>query len=198
MKYYIKNAAFAFVYLIVMDVTALLITMIKTPAWQLVLSIIAILFYLFVLFTIFSGEGARALDIRHANDTQRRRMIETGDVFDLKTAEEYKPYKGFIIGVIICVPQILLLIIHLILGLITGGTANGAGGAALIIYYLFYLPFGAMHTGALVFGEYFILLYSVAVISVAIGVAYILGAKKSQRKYDLIERKHREIYGDKN
>ena len=200
MKYYLKNALFGFVYLILMDLTALLISLISSKTWQFILAMVAIAFYCFVVGTIFFKEGESALDLRHSNDAQRRRMVETGEIYEIKTIPEYKPYKGFVMGAIICVPLVFVLILHLIIGLSTGGMANGAGAAAVIMYYLFFVPYAAFHSGmeTFLFGEYFIVLYSIAVISATTGIAYILGARKSQRKYDIIERKHREIYGDKN
>lgn len=194
MKYYLKTAIFGFVYLIIMDLVALLISYIKSDVWQFVVSVLAIAFYFFVAGAIYFKEGETALDLLHNNDNQRRRMVETGELVEIKTAAEYKPYKGFIIGAFICVPLVILLILHLIIGL--AADANGAGIAATFMYFLFYLPYGAFHTGSLVFADYFVILYSIIIISAGVGIAYLLGARKSQRKYDLIERKHREIYGD--
>lgn len=198
MKYYLKGAIFGFAYLVVMDFVSLLVSYIENKAVQAILTFVAVAFYCFIIGVIFFKDGETALDYLHSNDLQRRRMVETGEIVELKTAPEYKPYKGFIIGALICAPLVFLLILHLIIGLATGGTANGAGIAASFAYFSFYMLYGTFQTATLTFGDYFILLYSVVITSAAVGIPYIFGAKKSQKKYDLIERKHREIYGENN
>ena len=125
-------------------------------------------------------------------------MVETGKLTEIDTVKEYKPYKGFIIGALICAPLVFILLLHLIIGLASGGTLNGAGIVATFAYFMFFTPINAFYTETLAFADYFIILYALAVTSLVTGISYILGAKKSQRKYDMIERKHREIYGDEN
>ena len=198
MKYYIKNALFGFAYLILMDLVSILTIMVESTFWKAVIGIAAILFYCFVIGTVYNKEGETALDCLHSNDVQRRRMVESGEIIPINTATEYKHYKGFIIGAFICAPLVFLLLIHLIIGLASGGTLNGAGIVSTFVYFTFYVPYGAFHTETLVFGNYFVLLYAIVVTALTAGIAYILGAQKAQRKYDMIERKHREIYGDKN
>ena len=198
MKYYIKCSLFAFAYLIAMDIGALLFSYIGSVALRAALSIVWVLFYCFIVGVIYFKEGATSLDVRHANDLERKHMVESGEIVELDTAPEYKPYKGFMIGIYACIPLILIMLIHLILGLATGGTANGAGIVASIVYFTFFMPYGAFRSGVklFTFGEYFIILYTVVFLAVVIGVAYNLGARKAQKKYDLIERKQNEIYGN--
>lgn len=200
MKYLIKNSVFGLVYLFVMDFVAILIYYIDNQALQIVLAFAAVAFYCFVLGYLTSKEGETAFDVLHNNDMQRRFMVKTGELVDIDASAEYKPYKGFIMGLLICAPMVLLLIIHLILGLLSGGTLNGAGAATTLGYFLFYAVYGSIVSleKVLTFGEYFILLYALVVTSVTTGVSYIIGAKKSQKKYDKIEQKRREIYGDEN
>lgn len=198
MKYYIKCSLFAFAYMIAMDIGALLFSYIDSIALRAVLSIAWALFYCFIVGIMFFKEGETALDFRHANDLERKHMVESGVVVELDTAPEYKPYKGFVIGVYACIPLIIILLLHLLIGLSSGGTANGAGIVASVVYFTFFMPYGAFRSGVnlFTFGEYFILIYTVAILAVTVGVAYILGARKAQKKYDLIERKQNEIYGD--
>ncbi|MDY6367248.1 MAG: hypothetical protein SPL13_01860 [Clostridia bacterium] len=197
MKYYVKCSLFAFAYLVAMDIGALLLSYISIVPLRVALSVVWALFYCFIVGVIFFKEGETSLDFRHANDLERKHMVESGEIVELDIAPEYKPYKGFIIGLYACIPLLVALFVHLILGLATGGTANGAGITASVIYFTFYMIYGAFQSGlAMSFGEYFIILYTLVFIPVTIGVAYILGAKKAQRKYDIIEEKRREIYGD--
>ena len=198
MKYLLKNSVFGFVYLLVMDFVAILIYYVDNRTLQIILSFVAVAFYCFVVGYLTEKEGETALDVLHNNDMERRHVIKTGILVDINTAAEYKPYKGFCMGLLICSPLLLLLLIHLILGLASGGTINGAGTAASLGYFLFYAVYGSITSldKVLTFGEYFILLYAPAVTSITMGVAYIIGANKSRKKYLKIEIKHREIYGD--
>ena len=198
MKYYIKNALFGFAYLVLMDLMSILVIFIGSAVWKAIVAFISILFYCFVIGTVYFKEGETAFDILRGNDIQRRKMVETGKLTEIDTVKEYKPYKGFIIGALICAPLVFILLLHLIIGLASGGTLNGAGIVATFAYFMFFTPINAFYTETLAFADYFIILYALAVTSLATGISYILGAKKSQRKYDMIERKHREIYGDEN
>lgn len=204
MKYYVKCSLFAFAYLIAMDIGAFLFAYIQIVALRAALSIFWALFYCFIVGVMFFKEGETALDFRHANDLERRHMVESGVPVELDVAPEYKPYKGFVIGLYACIPMLFGLLIHSVLGIATGGTANGAGIVTSAVYFTFYMIYGSLVTKnaegvveSMGFGEYYLILIGLVIMCVAIGVAYILGAKKAQMKYDLIERKQREIYGGK-
>lgn len=203
MWYYFKNALLGFIYLIFMGIIAFGISYINSIPAMIVLCVLNLGFYCFVLFMLFKKEGETAMNIRYSNDVERMRMIETNQLRTLKLKEEYKPYKGFLIGFIICIPLIVCLTVHLILGLALGKAYCGGGVVGGVMYLAFYWTFAMffVRSGstvtALPWGMYFILLYAVAVIVLTIGIGYLLGAKKSVKQHELIKEKQRQIYGDK-
>lgn len=198
MRYYIKHVLFGYVYLILMGTVAFGVTFIQSRAAQIVLGVLTIGFFCLVMWLTMFKEGESALDVRHSNDIERRRMIETGNIRPIRTAEEYKPYKGFLVGVFICLPLIIAMLVHLILGFALKG-ANGGGMVGCLMYLPFYIVYGVFKAGtgiAVTWGEYFIILYAIPVVSAATGIPYMMGARKSQSKYDMIAEKQRLIYGD--
>jgi hypothetical protein len=201
MKYFLKQSGFLFIYNIFMTIIALGILCIqgKDLLWlRMILCVLNIGLYLFIAGMTFYKEGQEALKVRNANDLEREQIIKTGEALPLKIAEEYKPWKGFVMGAIICAPMVIALIVHLILALATNGTVNGAGAVSGLLYMSFFAPVTELlGTETLVWAQYFIQLYAIPIIVVTAGVGYMLGAKKIQAQYDKIHEKQRQIYGDK-
>lgn len=202
MKYYLKQSGFLFFYNIFMTIIAFAIMCIQGDdlLWlRLSLSFLNIALYLSIVGMSLYKEGQEALKVRYANDLEREQIIKTGDALPLKIHEEYKPWKGYLIGGLICSPMVLALIVHAILALASGGTINGAGAVAGIVYMAFFAPISALSAQAVIlWWQYFILLYCVPLISAVSGICYNLGAAKIQRQYDKIREQHRQIYGDEN
>lgn len=65
---------------------------------KVTLSALCIAFFLFIVVAFYLQEGQKALKVRHQNDLQRKRMIETGEMIDIKSQKEYKVWKGFAVG----------------------------------------------------------------------------------------------------
>ena len=202
MKYFLKQSGFLFFYNIFMTIIALGILCIpgENLAWlRIILCVLNIALYLFIVGMTFFKEGQDALKTRNANDLEREQIIKTGEALPLKLAEEYKPWKGFVMGAIICAPMVIALIVHFILALATHGTVNGAGAVAGLIYMSFFALVSELASvETLVWGQYFIMLYALPLISGASGISYIMGANKIQAQYDRIHEQQRQIYGDKS
>lgn len=201
MKYYLKKFLFLFVYVIMMDIVSFGAISIQTELWvRVLLSVLSIAMYLLIVVIFGYAEGKLAEKALFSNDNNRRFIIETGKDIPLKEHEEFKAWKGFVIGASACFPMILGLIVHLIVYLCTG-TVTAVGGATSICYMLFYAPIFA---GYLVsetpapWASYFIMLYGVVATTLAFGISYIAGAAKMRKEYDKIREKQKTIYGEQN
>jgi hypothetical protein len=158
-----------------------------------------------VLYCVITGafafkEGEQALKIRVANDIERKQIIRTGEERPLKLHEEYKWWKGFLIGAISCSPIVVLMLVHTILILINPAL-NGSGIAASMIYlvgFSFMMLNKSVNPTILSVNSarcYFNFV-TIVIVSVAYGVGYNLGARKIQLQQDAIKEKHREIHGE--
>ncbi len=199
MKYFLKQALFPIMYLIFMAIIAAGIGVISDDLlWlKIILYLINLGFYVFLMGMTFFKEGQEALKVRHANDLEREEIVRTGEALPLKLVEEYKPWKGFVMGLIAAAPLVICMFIHLILILTAGEAYNGAGVVASLLYLSFYAPYSIFFSTTLTCWQYFILLYAVAVLAVMAGLPYVLGARKQQAQYDKIAERQRIIYGDK-
>lgn len=195
MKYYLKNAVIPFVYLFFMMISALGILMIGDHLmWlKIVLAILNLALYEVIVCAFVFKQGEDAVKVRNANDLERKQIVLTGEPRPLKLAEEYKPFKGFIVGLVTCAPLLILMIVHTVIILCGGG--NGAGVVGSIIYLVVYVFFklGGMATTA---GTVYAALAAVPVIMLSTGISYILGGKKIELQYKRIEESKRSIYGD--
>lgn len=198
MWYYVKQAMLPFLYLFFTAMTALGIAIINdTLIWlKVILGLINVGLYGVIIAAASFKDGQDALKVRIANDLERLQIIRTGENRPIKTREEYKPWKGFVSGIITCVPLIVLLIIHTILTLSLGDVYNGAGVVAGFIYMMFFVFTRVNSTALVTVGTYYWLLFAIPVILAFTGIPYILGARKVQRQQDAIKAKQRQIYGE--
>lgn len=200
MWYFIKQSIFLVGLMFFMITTSMLILTIKIPVLELVLSILDLGLYSTAIVLIFYKEGQTAWKLRQSNDIERRNIIATGKDIPLKTAPEYKTWKGFIFGIVACVPMIVMLIIHAIVG--TTGGGNGVGSACSLVHYIFYLPYYELRaclTADFIpsFGDYFGLLYAVALMAFLTFIGYYMGARKLQRAQNKVEDRKKEIESGK-
>ncbi len=198
MKYYIKNAVLPFIYLFFMAITALGILSIgDNLLWlKVILCILNLGLYEVIACAYAFKLGQDALKVRSANDLERKQIIMTGEPRPLKLAEEYKTYKGFIIGLMTCAPLIILLAVHTVIILCGGG--NGAGVASSIIYLVVYSFFRLGTSAAVTAYTFYFALFALPVIIVPMGVSYYLGGRKIEMQHKKIEEQKCRIYGDKN
>ncbi len=202
MGYYFKQSLFGYVYTFIMGFLSFGVYFIQNIYAECILNVIIIVFYLIIIGHMVFKEGEKAVRVRHANDIERAYIVKTGEPRPLKLKEEYKPYKGFLIGVFTCMPMLVGLFIHLILGLSLGEAYIGAGMVTNFFYFSFYWMYGMFLVGhgtgvGLTWAQDFILLYAFVIIVAVLGVEYILGAKKSQKQFDKIDDINKELYGDK-
>lgn len=207
MKFYLKQGFFPFVYMLFMAAIAFGILAIQGLVWlKVILGILNIGLYAVVVCATSFKDGQDAMKIQVANDLERREIIRTGEDRPLRLHEEYKPWKGFIFGLIACAPLIILLIVHTIVYFATG-SYTGIGAIAGLIYLMFFIFFRLSATGTAVEGAaaesvavpfyvYYGTLIAVPLVMLMTGISYILGAKKIQRQQEMIKEKQRQIYGD--
>ncbi len=196
MWYYVKQSFLSFMYLIFMAMISLAILMIELPWLRILLNLLNLALYLFIVCAASFKDGETALRIRVANDVERREIIRTGENRPLKLKEEYKPWKGFVFGLIACVPLVALLLVHTVIVNFIDPNLNGAGIASSLIYATFY-TFASSIFGGFATWHYYFTLIAIPIISLATGIPYIMGGKQIERQQNAIKEKQRQIYGDK-
>lgn len=199
--YYVKNSIIPFVYLFFTSIIAAGVLQLGDHlAWLKIILLVlnAGLYFVVTCATSFK-DGQEAFKVLIANDLERMQIIKTGEDRPIKRMQEYKPFKGFITGLIVCSPLILLCIVHVILVNTAGPTYVGAGAVAGFIYMIAY-GFTRVTAGvaAIFSGPYahLISLTAAALIIPATGIAYIIGGKKIKYQQEKIKEKQRQIYGD--
>ncbi len=206
MKYYLKQGVFPFIYMLFMAMIAFGILAISGLLWlKIILAVLNIALYAVVVAAVSYKEGQESVKVQHANDLERMEIIRTGENRPLKVHEEYKPWKGFTFGFTACVPLVVLLALHTIVYLSTG-SYRGLGAIAGLVYFMFFVFFtfgaaasaGEAATGAaLPWYSFYGALIALPIVMLITGIAYLLGAKKIMRQYEIIQEKQRSIYGDK-
>ena len=202
--YYVKQMFIPIMYLFIFDIIALGILCIgdNLVALKVILLIVSLGFYAFIMGAVFFKDGQTAYKVRRANDLSREQIIKTGQDIPLKLNEEYKPWKGYLIGAINCVPLIILLIIHLLLTAgsdPTAATTNNTAGAIAGLAYIVVFGFATVKsTVVLTSLSYYISLAIIPFFVCVPGVSYYMGGRKMEIQQELIKEKHRLIYGDKS
>ena len=207
MKYLIKQAVLPFIYLFFTALTAFGILCIGNDLiWlKVVLNVLNAGLYVLIVALASYKDGQDSLKVRIANDLEREQIIRTGENRPLKLAEEYKPWKGFVIGGVACAPLVILLLIHTILIFAVGTNYVGAGAIAGFVYMIIF-AFTRMNLPAVAEGVsvvvdpfmYYWTLFAIPLIVLSVGIPYILGAKKIELQQERIKAKHRSIYGDRS
>jgi len=197
MWYYLKKSFFPFIYLLFMAVIAFgILCLNENLKWlKIILLILNLALYVFIISAIYYKEGQDGIKVRHANDIERREIIRTGANRPLKLKEEYKSYKGFLMGIGCILPLVVLLTIHTII-FACGGDTRVFGGICSIIYFIIFAFFNIGIT-ELSMGAYYYTLLAIPFMLLVTGIPYIIGGEKMQIQYDKIEEKQRSIYGDK-
>ena len=207
MKYYLKQGVFPFIYMLFMAMIAFGILAISGLIWlKVLLAVLNVGLYAVIVSAVSYKEGQEAMKTLYANDLERREIIRTGEDRPLKIHEEYKAWKGFMFGFIACVPLLVLLLVHTVIHL-AGGGYMGLGAIAGLIFFAFFVFFRLNVNMSGTEGEtitsaswyiFYGALIALPIIMLSTGIAYILGAKKIKRQYEMIAEKQRSIYGDEN
>lgn len=198
MKFYLKKAIVGLAYLLFSAVTAYAILFIPDlVGLKIALLVLNLSLYCYVLAVTAFQDGQAAYKVRLANDLNRKQIILTGDDIPLDTQKEYKHYKGFVIGLIICIPVIVLIGIHAIL-MATNSSNQDFGLVASYIYMMVY-AFAGLHVKVEnlfnVVSPYWNLL-AIPVIILVQGVFFYLGGRKIELQQEMIREKHRMIHGE--
>jgi hypothetical protein len=199
---YLKKSIIPFAYMVLSSRVSMgILTIEDNLIWlKVLLSILNLGLYSVVTGAFAFKEGEQALKVRVANDIERKQIIRTGEDRPLKLHEEYKWWKGFLIGAISCSPIVVLMLVHTILILINPAL-NGSGIAASMIYltgFAFMMLNKSVNPTILSVNSarcYFNFV-TIVIVSVAYGIGYNLGARKIQLQQDAIKEKHREIHGE--
>ena len=196
--YYVKKAMIGFVYLIFSAVVAYGILFIPGLPWlKIILLILNLGLYSYVLAQTAFQDGQTAYKVRLTNDLNRKQIVLTGEDIPIDTKKEFKTYKGFMIGFVICVPLIILLVIHAI---VTSSNPSNQSFAetASFIYLMFYAFAGVNVKVENVFAmvsPYWALL-AVPVIVFIQGFFFYLGGRKIELQQEMIKEKHKMIHGE--
>ena len=199
MKYYLKKAFFILVYIVLTSFIAMAILLIDG---QLALKVLLLLANLALFVYIVCGmayqDGQKAYKVLTANDKEREYIIKTGEDRKLKEDEEYKVYKGFVIGFISCVPLVVMLIIHLIMGQNQQGNTSMSLSANYLYFFVsafFNLDPNGVQEVVFYSSPYWSLI-SIPIIMLAHGICLILGARKIKMQYESVKSIHKSIYGE--
>ncbi len=197
MKYILKKTLFPFIYLIFMAVIALGINEISgdVVALKFILLLLNFSFYVFIVGSLAFKDGEDALNVRVANDLDRKEMVRTGIPKKLRLSEEYKHYKGFLIGLTTCIPLIVFMAIHTVY-YFNGSDYVGMGALADGLYNMF-TSFYKIFVSEFSSGDYFFSLIALPLICLTTGVPYIIGGMRRERHQLRIEEQQRLLYGDK-
>ncbi len=197
MKYLFKLSIIPFLYLIFMLVLSFMIMLIpQNLAWLRYIGAVCCLgVYVYIVFGVMYREGETALKVRISNDIERRVIVETGEDRPLKTAKEYKAWKGFVAGLIVCAPLIILMLIHTILIFAFGYDYIGAGMGASFLYFIVYIFFRIPGGEGTAFTYYYTLL-AIPLIMLIMGFAYIYGARRISVQQERLTQTEDEIYGE--
>ena len=202
--YYVRQMFVPIMYLIMFDVIALGVLCIgdNLIALKVVLLILNLGLYGFIMGAVAFKDGQTALKVRMANDLNREQIVKTGKELPLKLNEEYKPWKGFLMGLNVCVPLIILMLLHVIL---TAGkdpaiasTNNTCGAISGLLYVVVFAFAQVKSTAAILSTTYYVTLAAIPFFIGVIGVSYWLGGEKIIRQQEMIKEKHRQIYGDRS
>ena len=149
---------------------------------------------MFIMGAFSFKHGEQAYKDLLANDVERRIMVENNVLRPLKLNEEYRPWKGFVMGALPCIPLVIFMIPHLIV-VISGGSYQGFGYIASFLYYSF-LAFADFFGSELTVYSYFWTLVALPVLSLTSGIPYLMGARKARIIEERILEQEKFIYGE--
>lgn len=212
MKYYISKSFFAIVYSFFSALTSFVILFIENLTWlKAVLLAVNLGLYIYVVTAVAFQDGQAALKVRIANDLERREIIRTGEDRPLKLSEEFKPWKGYVIGLLSCAPLIILMVVHAILTSVDP-TKTGAGAIAGFLYMAVFAFFrmdsiqvtdinDAMvdtiqKNTTLEPSIFYWTLLIVPVLIICIGVGYYLGGRKIEKQQERIREHQKMLHGE--
>ncbi len=203
--YFLKQMIFPLIYAVIMMMINISITIIGDHLMWLKYLLFTLSFglYAFIVGAVAFKDGQEAVKIQHMNDLERLNIIRTGEDRPINAVKEYKPWKGFVSGLAVCIPLIILMIVHTVLLFTnTQSPKLWAGALSSYIYLIVFAYFRpssetvfAGYQGGL---QYYYCLVAIPVFMLLIGLLYMLGARKQKLLYQSVEEKHKAIYGEKD
>ena len=187
MKYYLKMALMPFIYLLFSAMIGMSIMLLDKDMMALEYTLCLLNTAIYVIIIGFAGfkDGQGELKIRMENDIYRRRIIETGEDYPLRRLEEYKPFKGCVIGLLSAIPSVILVIIHFVTIATSPTVDNSFGviaGLMNMVVFSFFMVGGTLAPWHYVFS----LLY-IPFVLLVYGLPYYLGGQQMQKQFDKIE-----------
>lgn len=191
---YLRRTATPFIINLLYGMTMLAASAINEDTVRILLVFLLLGATGFTDFIFMRGAGEIAYKMKVTGERKRANMPVSQDnrIGSYRPAKEYRPYKGFIIGLCICLLPLVLILV--------GATTGNAGCRAALLFTSgwAYLPvFVCLIAGnpdvtvpaeTLWWG-----LIIVGVILVLCGVAYILGGRVEKRRQDALERRSETI-----
>ena len=160
---------------------------------RIILGGLSFIMLLLCLGGIMVKEGEDAIKTLLANDIQRREIIRTGKDVELNVSKEYRPWKGFIVGLILCIPLVIFIILFNPNG-VQEGVLN-FGKLAEVVYSPFYVLVGDFSkTTSLHF--YIGAIIVLVCFPLMLGIPYILGAHIRKNQTKIAKELHKNIHGD--
>ena len=193
--YLFKQTIILFVYLVTMMVIALAVVAIEgaTLGWlKHLLFGLNMALFLFITFKLIQKTGEDEYKLKHSNDIKRRVIAETGDYYALDTVKEYHKFDGLYIGLIVCAPLVLLVLIDMLL-LLCGVDQSVTDLITLAIYGAFVIPVRAISSSAI--SAWF--LWTIIPVCLTTHFGFSVGMFKVKRQFDKIDATKQKIYGKK-
>ena len=160
---------------------------------RVILGCLAFILLVLCLGGIMLKEGEDAIKILLANDIQRREIIRTGRDVEINVSKEYRPWKGFIVGVIFCIPLVIFIILFA-----TNGVQEGMlnfGKLTEVVYSPFYVLVGDFNKTTSL-DVYIGAIFVLVCFPLMLGIPYVLGAHRRKNQTRIAEEMHKNIHGD--
>lgn len=152
----------------------------------------AVLVAFIIIVGLFIGKEAEtAVKVRRGNDLNREHIIKTGKDLPLNLAEEYKPWKGFAMGAMTCIPLLVFMGIQMLTN--TPGVEANPGGAIAAFLYMVVFSFLRVDSRVDILpADYNYIFLAIPLIILTVGISYIIGAKIAMKKHERILASHRK------
>jgi len=194
--FYAKDALLNYCYMVTGAFLAFVIKMFTAdntiPGYLCsLLSLVNIGVYLFIIITAYQKTGEEAMRKKHANDVERRHMLETRQFRELDKMGEHNIKNPIIFTIIAEAPLALILLITAILNL-CGVPAVGLTNFIKVGFGMFYTFFYGISTLS---SAYFVA-FQLLLMPLGTVFGYYLGVKKAQKTYDKAERLKKRVDGE--
>ena len=113
---------------------------------------------------------------------------------DFSTTKEYKVWKGFVVGLICCIPLIVMVLLHLIS--FPRGDTSRVSIICEMVYGVFY-SIGRTYQHTNESGFFIGAIVVVLSLSIMNGVPYMIGARLRRLQQEKIKRMNEELHGER-